>query len=197
MLDYQVNGRLPQRVGNGHGVYAPHGVYRCAGEAEWVAISVLTEEQWREFCACAGGAAWLVDSRFTRLVDRHRNHEDLDALIEAWTESRQADEVMRTLQAVGVPASPVVAATDLLDHPQLKARGYFEYATRPEMGFHAHGLRWAQFRATPVQLRRAAPTLGEHNEEVLRGELGLTEAEVAALVADAVIGQEPVGGSRI
>jgi len=197
ILDYQVNDRLPQRRGNGHGIYAPHGVYPTATEAEWVAISVIDEEQWRALCSRLGRSDWLADARFSTARGRHSNQAELDEGITSWCRMRTPQEATHALQAAGIPGAPVFPATDLLENEQLAARGYFEYATRPEMGRHAHGLRWAHFSRTPIQLKRAAPTLGEHNAEVLRDLLHLTEAEIAALATDDVIGWQPVAGPRI
>ncbi len=197
MLDYQVNDRLPRRWGNGHGVYAPHGLYPTAAQGEYIAISVVAEEQWSALCRCLGRADWLDDERFATPQGRHASQGELDAGIAEWCQTCTPNEAASALQAAGVPASPVLAATDLLDNEQLVARGYFEHAHRPEIGPHTHGLRWAHFSRTPVRLTRAAPTLGEHNAEVLHDLLGLTETEIAALAADQVIGWEPVSGSRI
>jgi crotonobetainyl-CoA:carnitine CoA-transferase CaiB-like acyl-CoA transferase len=197
ILDYQVTGRLPRRRGNRHPTYAPHGLYPCAGEDRWVAISVTNEQQWQSLCACIGRAEWLTDSRFADAVGRSQHQDALDEVIAGWTSGRDQMAVMRTLQATGVPTMPVLSSEDLLEDPHLRSRGYFRTSSRAEIGRHEHGLLWAHFSETPIALSRPAPTLGEHNGSVFGKLLGISAAQMKDLAESRVIGTVPYSGSRL
>jgi crotonobetainyl-CoA:carnitine CoA-transferase CaiB-like acyl-CoA transferase len=209
ILDYQVSSRLPRLRGNRHDVYAPHGLYPCragngaephaasAVDGPWVAISVTNERQWRSLCQCIGESGWLEDGRFSDPASRHRHQDALDEGIARWTSARDRLDVMRALQAAGVPAMPVMSSEDLLDDEHLRARGYFQSTSRPEIGSHTHGLLWAHFSRSPIELKHPAPTLGQHNADVFAGLLGLSHAEIDDLLSQQVAGQTPVAKSRL
>lgn len=204
LLDYQINGRLPRRLGTGHAAHAPHGVYRCAPEPSgsagddcWVAISVTDERQWQGLCACIDRPEWLTDARFANAAGRVRQQAALDEGIAAWTRPRDRFTVMRALQLAGVAAMPVMTAADLLTDDHLRARGYWQDSSRAVIGPHTHGLHWAHFSETPIELKRPAPTLGQHNESIFGGLLGLSRAELEQLARDHVIGTAPTTGDRM
>src|SRR5262249_2775786 len=104
---------------------APHGVYRCAGEDRWCAITVFTEEEWQAFCHIVDNPVLTNDSRFSTLDNRLAHHDTLDRLVEEWTRRHSPEEVMTLLQQVGVPAGVVANGADLDRDPQLRARGYW------------------------------------------------------------------------
>lgn len=191
ILDCQVNHRLPERLGNRHPSYAPHGVYACKGDDKWVAIAVTTEAEWQALCAELGQRGWLSDPRFVDPVARRRHHDLIDSVIRCWTRERDRHEVMRKLQTAGVPAMPVLSSAELIGDEHMKARGYFQKISRAEIGEHVHGVLWAHFSETPLRLRMPAPLLGEHNEQVLKGLLGLNDADLAELAREQVIGSMP------
>lgn len=182
LLDYTVNERLRTRDGNNSEESAPHGVFRSAGDDEWVAIVVETETQWRALCIAIEHPEWAEDERFAQFQRRYARREHLAGLIEEWTRERSAAEAERILQAAGVPAHRVSTAGDVLADPQLAARGHFVSVTQPEIGevlvesprFRLSGSPWG-----PPQ---PAPTLGQHNELVLKEILGMGEDEIAELV---------------
>ena len=105
------------------------------------------------------------------------------------------DALVDQLVAAGVPAASVINPRDVARHPQLRERKFFESLDHPVVGRHelpSVPFRFAS-RGDAGWLRRPAPTVGEHNDEVLRDVLGLTDDELARLRADAVIGERPVG----
>ena len=197
VLDYQVNGRLPRRFGNRHPVFAPHGLYPCAGEDRWVAIAVTGEDEWRALCACVAHPEWRTDARFATPAERYRHQDLLDAEIARWTAARERLDATRALQTAGVPAMPVLSSSELLTDEHLRARGYFRTANREEIGEHVHGLLWAHFARTPMTLRSPAPTLGQDNTAVFGDLLGLTDEELERLSREHVIGRAPVSGRRL
>jgi crotonobetainyl-CoA:carnitine CoA-transferase CaiB-like acyl-CoA transferase len=197
IMDYQLSGRVPARIGNRDAQMAPHGIYESSSPGEWLAVAVGSDAQWVALCACFGERERGIDPRFATLEARLTHVDALDEMVSAWVAERGVDEATRTLQEAGVAAGPVRRSGELLNDPHFRARSFFEDAERPVIGTHTHGYRWAQFSESPLRLRRSAPTFGEHNREILVGELGLTESDLQDLVRDAVIGDTPLGGSRL
>lgn len=122
LLDYQANGRVPERHGNHHPRHAPHAIYPCKGDDKWVAIAVTNENEWHSLCSVVNRPEWLTDLRFADPVVRHRYQQSLDEELGRWTRERDRMEVMKTLQTAGVPAMPVLSSADLLNDPHLQAR---------------------------------------------------------------------------
>ena len=179
VMDYTMNGRLHEYVGDRDSVAAPQGVYRCAGDDRWIAVTVGTEEEWSSFCEVMGRPDLPGDQRFATVDDRHANHDSLDEAITAWTRDRDPVETMNALQAAGVRAGAVMNEQDAFADPQLADRGYWEELSHPEAGMHLHpGVVWRAER-TPNRLERAAPRLGEDNEYVYRELLGFSDNRYA------------------
>ncbi len=187
LLDNVVNQREARREGNHSPYAAPHGAYRCRGDDRWCAIAVFTDEEWQSFCKVVGNPAWTADPRFSTLLARKENESELDELVEEWTINRLPEEAMSIMQAAGVAAGVLETTEDLLDHdPQLKHRHFHWKLDHPEVGeYRAPGPSFVLSKA-PCELRRA-PLLGEHNLYVLKETLGMSDNEIADLVAEGVI----------
>ncbi|MEE8418782.1 MAG: CoA transferase, partial [Dehalococcoidales bacterium] len=126
VLDYGVNDRVVGRMGNRLPNAAPHNAYRCQGEDRWCAIAVFTDDEWNSFCNVIGSPALAADPRFASLTSRKDNEEELDILVNEWTVSRTAEEVMKMMQEAGVAAGVVETGEDLLDNDaQYKHRHTF------------------------------------------------------------------------
>lgn len=189
LMDFAMNRRGPERMGNRDPIAAPHGCYPCRGDDRWVAVSVTSEEEWLGLRRAMGdpAGALLGEARFADAFRRKRHEEELDGLVAAWTAGRTAEEATEALQAEGVPAGPVLSAADLVDDPHLRARGAFVATESPEGGGALTiGAPW---RIEPglVPSYRPAPRLGQDDDYVLRTLLGLSEAEVAELVEAGVV----------
>ncbi|MGE0540581.1 MAG: CaiB/BaiF CoA transferase family protein [Dehalococcoidia bacterium] len=192
VMEYTLNGSLPGPDGNRDANWAPQGAYRCAGDDRWVAIAVTTDDQWRSLCRVIGHSELAEDQRFATAADRRHHHDELDARITSWTIERDHYDVMHALQAVGVPAAPVLAIDELFADPHLAARGFWEQTVDTEAGCHRYPSRPWKLSHTPLVTRRPAPLLGEHNEQILRNHLGLDTAAITALRDQGVIGTEPL-----
>jgi crotonobetainyl-CoA:carnitine CoA-transferase CaiB-like acyl-CoA transferase len=174
---------------------APHGVYRCRDRLEdapaadrWCAICVFSEDEWRRFVGAIGAPEWTAEARFRTLEDRLVHQDELDARVEQWTRERFAEEVMETLQAVGVASGVVANGRDLCERdPQLAARGYWVTLPTPEGGVVTLDGVAAKLSATPGFVAAPAPLLGEHTDEVLRSLLGLEQAAIERLREDGVV----------
>ncbi len=188
ILDAVASGRAYEPVENYDPNHAPHGVYPAAGEDRWIAIACRTEAQWRSLCAAMGRAALAADARFADQMARRENRAALDREVAEWTRGRDALETERVLQAAGVPAHTVQTPVDMRDDPQLAHRGHFVRVPHPAIGESWVENSRYRFSATPARVTAPGPTLGQHNELVLREILGYSDERIAALVANEVLG---------
>ena len=194
ILDYSVNGRIPERIGNQDALMSPHGCYPCKGNDKWIAIAVSTDEQWRALCDALDRPEWFADARFADALSRWKRRDAIDELLPEATASHEQRSLMTALQANGVPAGAVLDGKGLLFDPHLKARGFYEVAEHhPSTGMPPlpyTGRPW-KFSRTPGGLRSAAPTLGQHNRFVLRDIMGASAEHVEAMEGRGAIGTAP------
>jgi crotonobetainyl-CoA:carnitine CoA-transferase CaiB-like acyl-CoA transferase len=135
-----------------------------------------------------GDPDWARDERFSTFLGRKANEDELERLIGEWTGGLKAEDVMARLQAVGVPAGVVHTSEDVLDHDvHLKERGYYVYLDHPETGRSAYDSSPFRLSKTPGGPVRPAPLLGEHTLYVAKEIIGLTDDEIADLVANQVL----------
>jgi crotonobetainyl-CoA:carnitine CoA-transferase CaiB-like acyl-CoA transferase len=193
VLDHTVNGRPLRRPGMPNSnrsqspEMAPHGIYPCAGEDQWVAIACRQDGDWRALAAVVD-EPWTAEPRFARLGGRLAGQDDLDASIAGWTAPREKFAVAADLRAVGVPASAVQTPGERIDEDLgTSAWGLWPTVEHTEMGrVRVDGLP-VHLSETDWEIRRGAPCLGEHNERVLGGLLGLSGDEIAALHDEGVL----------
>ena len=190
VMDWTMNGRLHERMGNDHWRLAPHNVYRCRGEDAWVALAVCDEAQWRALLEAMRREDLAADPRFEDMAARHAHRRELDAEIAAWTAGRDADWVARRLQTAGVPAGPVMSEAQAYEDPHLEARGFFREIAHPEAGTHRHVRPAWTADATDDPPPRPAPLLGQDNEYVYRELLGFSDAEYRRFEELGHIGEE-------
>ena len=183
-----VHGAPPARIGNRSLDHAPHGVYRCAGDDDWVAITVRTDLEWRALVRVVGGpelAACADLATPARLEQRAR----LDAAISAWSGARTAIEAASALQAAGVPACPAFTNRDLVENEHLEARGFMVTLDQRDAGPQ-------RFPGFPIHFGRRSvtlngpPGLGDDNDQVLQS-LGFTPHEIAGLARTNTIADSP------
>ncbi|MFQ6030516.1 MAG: CaiB/BaiF CoA transferase family protein [Dehalococcoidia bacterium] len=189
LLDYAVNQREPELMGNRHPDIAPHGVYPCRGEDRWIAIACGNDEEWQSLCRAMGptGEDLLREKRFATEPDRKANEDELDRVIAQWTGDWEAAELMTALQSFGVPAGKVNDCRDLFEDSQLRHRGHFQYLEHREMGLYATDGSEMNLSETPGILNRAAPMIGQDTEYVLREIIGVSEEEYQSLAAEGVL----------
>ena len=187
-LDYSVNGRVPEPVGNDSVVAAPYGVYRCKGEERWCTIGVYSQEDWKALCTVLGEPSWAHSGKFATHLGRLRNKAELDRWVEAWTVEREPHEVMETLQAAGVMAAAVQDVEDqYYRDKQFAANGFLIKIEEPGGGeVVTEGLP-LRLSETPGAVQGRCPLMGENTEEIARELLGLTPEEVKALVEEGIL----------
>jgi benzylsuccinate CoA-transferase BbsF subunit len=187
VIRYSVTGEQPARRGNSVPEAAPHGVYPCDGDDNWIAIAVRTDREWEALAGVLGAADLTGQPRFATASGRKQDEAELDVLIGQRTARWGRWQLMRRLQAVGVPASVVETAGDVFDDPVLAARSFWRTLEHPVMGPIRSASAPHLWDGAAVQPVRAAPLLGEHTEEISQGLLGLSAAEYRQLVADEVL----------
>ncbi len=190
-MDYIFNKREPTPIADRHPVAAPCGCYPCAGDDQWVNITVHNDEEWEGFCRSLDNAEWTRDPDLATVTGRYQRQDEMDQRIAEWTRTRDKYEVMRLLQREGVPSGPVLKSGETFQDPQFRARGFFQELEPPSVGrYLSPGIPWKMSR-TPLRIRYPAPNLGEHNEYVYKEVLGYTDEEYARLEAEGHIGTEP------
>lgn len=193
-MDFALNGRDPERLGNRSPWFAPQGCYPCQGDDAWLVITVCDDGEWQAFAGAVGQPEWAEDERFADVLGRHRHHDELDELIAGWTRGQDQMEAMRLLQGAGVTAAAVLNPKQVLFDLHLRERGYFDVVEQAGAKRYVPKQLGARFSAFEVAARGPAPKLGEHNREVLQGMLGLSDAEMAELAEAKAIGDTPEFG---
>ena len=185
-IEQSANGKVAPRAGNRHPSFVPHGVFPSAGTDKWVSIAVTDDAMWPALARLIG----LDDPALATAARRRANEDRIEAAIAAWTAGRSPDEAMATLQEAGVAAGAVRHPMELLDDPHLKARGFWQWIERAYVGRHPQPSPPYRDEDSPIAVRTPAATLGQYNEEVLGGLLGLSKSELERLARDSVIGSE-------
>lgn len=190
MLDYQVNGRTYERIGNRsrYPAVAPHNTYPCSGEDRWIAIVAENDAQWHALCEVLSAGCLADDPRFATNLGRLAEQDALDLAIAEQTRRFDARELMYLLQAKGVPAGAVQNTRDKMElDPQLQARGFYSRAPHPVLGVHRFEGLPMRFSRARWEVRQGAPLLGEHTIQVLREILGYSEKEIGQMVSEGAV----------
>ena len=188
VLDYTLNGRVTPPQGNQHRHNAPHGIYATAGDDQWIAIDVDSDQAFAALCAELGATALVSDARFVTMTERLSHREELDVLLTERTRIRDKEQLFRTLQAAGVIAAPVHDELEALADEQLNARGWFREIDVPGIGKHRYPGYQFKLRNTPDEVRLPPPRLGEHSEETYLGLLGYSQDEYDLLAERGLVG---------
>ncbi|WP_433755637.1 CoA transferase [Nocardia sp. CA-135398] len=192
VVEWTANGTLLERDGNHAKGRAPQGVYAAKGVEQWLALSVVTDEQWRKLMSYTGIQSW-DDSALATAAGRWEQRSRLDRDLSAWAAGRHAATTAAELVSNGIPAAHVVDQRYVHAHPQITARGYFEDIDHPVHGTIPLPVLPFRFGRIPRWSRLAPPTVGQHNVEVLEKELGLSRARIDELTERGLIGYRPAG----
>lgn len=193
VIEHSAYGALLMRGANRGPAAAPQGVYRCAGEGEYIAIAVATDAHWQGLRTAMGDPGWAREPALATAAGRRAAHDAIDAELDCWLATRAADAAAELLAAAGVPASVLINAHFVMPNPQLDYRRFFHVLRHPVTGETRYpGLPMAFSGLERSLHRRPPPTLGQHNDEILGGELGLSSAELDDLRARKIIGSRPV-----
>jgi formyl-CoA transferase len=186
--DYDVGGVVRGPSGTRLERIAPSNIYRSA-DGSWVVIAANQDTVFRRLCEAMGRPELSTDDRFATHVARGRNQDELDKIIGDWAADRQPGEIIDTLSAAGVIAGPINTVAEVVEDPQLRARGMLvdHWDERVERSILGPGIV-PILSDTPGSVRNAGPARpGQHNDEVYRGLLGRSDAELDVLKSQGVI----------
>jgi crotonobetainyl-CoA:carnitine CoA-transferase CaiB-like acyl-CoA transferase len=191
IVDFQFTGKVPPARGNRHREHAPHGIYRCAGEHNWIALACETDDQWRGLARAIEIERLADDKRFADASARKTNEDELDAELSRAFCSINADDCVARLRDAGVIAAPVNSAPAVMADPQIQSRDYFVAIERAVVGTHLYPGAVARIPDTPLRADEPAPLLGEHNRQILSELLGMSDDDIAELERSGIIGSSP------
>jgi crotonobetainyl-CoA:carnitine CoA-transferase CaiB-like acyl-CoA transferase len=176
--------KIVPRVGNGSVDYAPYGAFRCR-DGQFIQIAVFNQKFWRNFCRALEHEELANDPRFATNEGRLTQREELEAIVQHILLEHEAGEWLRRLEAADVIAGPVNSYRETFRDPQVIHNQMMLEVEHAALGrIKVHGIP-VKLKHTPGQVRRAAPTLGQHSEEILQ-ELGYTAGEIRELMATGI-----------
>ena len=185
LIDVKNGGPALQRRGNDDPQMCPHGVYPCRlpdhRTESWVAIAVATDDQWRNLAPLIGADPALS------FTDRQANQSDIDAALSEWTSGKSAPEVEETLQRLGISAHRLSTTEDAANDPQLAHRNHFRRMPHALFGETVVEAPRYVHSDTPGQPARPAPQYGEHNQQILKDVLGLSDEDILNLATSGAL----------
>ncbi len=153
----------------------------------YIYVCCIEEHQWRNFVELMGSPPWASEEIFSDRLKRGANWDALKVFLEDWIKQQSVLDLYRKAQARRIPFAPVSTMGDLLSSEHLKKRGFFVEITHPVAGTHKYPGAPLKYQRTPWEIRRPAPTLGQHNEEIFGARLGLNAARIEELRRTAVL----------
>ncbi len=184
LLLYELYGEARKQIGN----RGFHSYNTCLQAKDgWVVLSVVTNSIWRRFARKIGRPEMADDPRFGSDMDRFHKAHLIDEVVKEWVAARTVDEVIKECEEARVPCGPVQTVNRLLTDPQALARDMALPLDYPGLGqLHVPGIPM-KMSLTPGCIQSPSPKLGEHNEEVYGGLLGLSPEKVSELKAKGVV----------
>jgi crotonobetainyl-CoA:carnitine CoA-transferase CaiB-like acyl-CoA transferase len=153
----------------------------------YIYLCCIEEDQWQNFVHVMGDPEWAEMEIFNNRLARGLNWDALRPMLEEYVSQQNVLDLYKAVQARRVPFAPVSTMGTLLANEHLKARGFFVEIAQPVAGTHKYPGAPLKYEKTPWEIRMPAPTLGQHNEQVYSGRLGMTPARIAELKRKGVI----------
>ncbi len=182
---FLADGEIPRPMGTAYKALLPYQTYRTATRD--LALAVGSEKLWKIFCPLIGHPELTDDPRFRTNLERTRNREALNEILQAAFLTRSYEDWEALLLEAGVPVGSVNDMGELIEHPQVAARGAIVDMTHPRAGPVRMVNVPFRMSETPGAVRTPAPGLGEHTAQTLREMLGLSDEEIASLAASGTI----------
>jgi crotonobetainyl-CoA:carnitine CoA-transferase CaiB-like acyl-CoA transferase len=190
IIEQSSTGKTGPRIGNRHPIHVPNGCFPCIGEDQWITLAVRSDQEWQSLCRIMHRPDLGAEALLASAEGRRKEEDRIDVAVRHWTSTVRPDLAMVTLQAAGIAAGVARLPMDLPGDPHLVKTGHWQSVDRPFMGPHLlPSVAYREGEAElPYAIERLAPTLGQHNEEILRDLLGLTGDEIEQLRGEGVIG---------
>ncbi len=192
VVEYNASGTLLSRDGNRGRSAAPQGVYPCAGDDQWIAVAITSDEQWSSLMALLGNPPWMLNDDYSVAAGRRAAHDAIDRELSSWTRHYAAEKTVRMFLDVGIPSAVVTPPRDIATNPQLRHRRLFEMEQHSVTGDHEVPTLPFRFSRVDHWLRSPAPTLGRDNDSVLE-ELGYSPEEIQGFREAGHVGAVPRG----
>ena len=182
---YLLAGEVQGRLGSAHASVVPYQAFKARDG--YFMVGAGNERLWETFCEALGASEWADDPRFDSNEKRVARRRELVRMIEERLQARTCDEWVEAFGAAGLPTGPINNVRDVFSDPQVRERGMIEEIEHPTgRKIRLVGVP-VKFSETPGAITAPPPLLGQHTEEVLRGLLGLTSAEVEQLRKEGVV----------
>ncbi len=179
---------LPERMGNRIMRLSPFNSYET--KDGWLIIATGTDAHWQDLLRAVGRDDLIGDARYADMSGRLTNNAEIDAIVSEWTREHETNDAIRHLRQFDVICGPVRNIRDILAWPHMRERGMIETLEHPALGalsgVHAQGFP-IKLSESPGGYERPAPLIGQHNDEIFGGLLGMTESEIDGLRAKGVI----------
>ncbi len=169
ILDYTVNGVVPDQSANRSPHSCPHGAFRCMGDDNWVVVEITSDDEWQALCRIMERPDLAADERLQTLAGRKAHEDMIDGELERWTSQRDRWEIMETLQSAGIAAGVVQTLQDMLEHDTHMAQEHYQKVEHPSgYEFTVHRL--------PMRIDGIAPEASHHpsmgaDDDYVLGEL--------------------------
>ncbi len=186
VAEYDKLGVVRERTPGLSGGASPAGTFQTQ-DGKWLVLVTSTERTWQRLPAAIGRPELLDDPRFKTNADRLKNNDVLMEILTEWFGSRSRCDAQASLDAAGCPVSLVYSIQDIFEDPHYQSRQNIIEVQHPTLGHLKMPGIVPRFSRTPGEVQFAGPVLGEHNEEVLSGLLGLSPEEVSRLQKEGTI----------
>jgi len=178
--EYALTGHIRGRTGAILPFVAPSNTYPTS-EGDYVVIGANADTVFARFAGALGHPEWAEDGRYATHHARGENQEELDGLIADWTSERTAEEVIEAMREASVPAGKLFTAEDMLADEQYAARNNIVEVEDPEIGPFPMQNVVPRLSDTPGEVRWTGPLLGQHNEEIYREVLEISDEDLESL----------------
>jgi len=182
---FLLTGNIPKALGSSHPSLAPYRNFRCR-DGQWVFIAGANDRFWQRLAPALGLGHMVEDPRFAKNIERVKHRRELEAALEAAIGKQDREPLLKILEDAGVPATPVNNVEQVMQDPQTAARQMVERVLHPKLGDIPVVGTPVKFSRMKAGVRRPAPLLGEHTDEIL-AEHGYTPEQIGALRAKKVI----------
>jgi crotonobetainyl-CoA:carnitine CoA-transferase CaiB-like acyl-CoA transferase len=184
--DYFMDGQVPRPMGTAYRSLLPYQTFHT--KTRDIAIAVGSEKLWKDFCPAMGCPELTDDPRYRTNQDRRANRDTLLARLQEVFLTKSYEEWEPILLGRGIPMGAINDIAQVVEHPQVKARGSLVEVEHPRLGKVTVAGPAARLSETPAAVRTASPLMGQHTDEVMKELLGLSEAQIAELRAAGAFG---------